>query len=120
MKYIWITFFAIATIGIFSACETNPQEPANDPIPLPIVNPDNENIVIEFNGKTYTINIPDKTLSDGTLLSDKIEQLLQESRNRGQFIMRVIRLLNELYREGIITRAEWLRLLQEMIRLRLP
>jgi len=108
MKRLLI-FSLIAFIAVLSSCQNPDDGLINAPIDKeisPAIEPTNTNGVIEWEGVTYDIGIPDITLADGTLLTEKILEIIGDSRNHLEFRLRLLFYLNRLVRQGTITKEQ--------------
>jgi len=108
MKRLLI-FSLIAFIAVLTSCQNPDDGLVNAPVDkeiAPAIEPTATNAVIEWEGVTYDIGIADVTLADGTLLTEKILEIIGDSRNHLEFRLRLLFYLNRLVRQGVITKEQ--------------
>ncbi len=101
LSILLLTLFAVGCITE----KNNPINPDTNKITLP---PDyNQTIIItDSKGKVYDTGIIDRVLPDGSKISDKIQECIQNARNHGDFVSCMAHLTNYLRKNGFITEKE--------------
>jgi hypothetical protein len=105
----FLIFSLIAFIAVFTACQNPDDGLVNAPVDkeiAPAIEPTATNAVIEWEGVTYDIGISDIELADGSMLTQKILEIIGASRNHIEFRLRLLMYLNKLVRQGVITKEQ--------------
>lgn len=72
-------------------------------LPTPSVN---YIVIVDKNGNQYQTEIEDKILEDGSTISQKIQDCINNSKNHGDFVSCMAHLTNWLVKKGYITNKE--------------
>jgi len=111
-KLTILALFVFATIFTFS-CNQKPIDNSSDvnsysKITLPPNGGGSTTTIVirDRNGNEYDTGIEDKTLSDGSTISQKIQECINNSRNHGDFVSCMAHLTNWLLKNSYITNKE--------------
>jgi len=109
MKKLFVILLPLLAVLLFSCIKDNSSSITNSISENAVVLPPPSTsyiVIVDKDGNRFETEIQDKVLDDGTRISQKIQDCINNSRNHGDFISCMAHLTNWLMKNGYITNKE--------------